>query len=136
MEANSIEPRLKYQPGDAEPPIDAAEKSIDDVEPDCTGNFNNLLDAAVAGTFLVLVTAIIFVERARVDFAVVAAQTGGAARNRTGLAAGLRPKGSRAEFSHGGRRGGHRARSGEGIVRRIAFRARATNVEGIASSMP
>ena len=69
-----------------------------------------------------------FLERARVDFAVVAAQTGGVARNRTGLAAGLRPKRSRAQFSNGCRRGGHCARPGEGIVRRIAFRARATNV--------
>ena len=56
-----------------------------------------------------------FVERARVAFAVVAAQTGGAARDRAGLAAGLRAERNRPESPHRRRHGGHRARSGEGI---------------------
>ncbi len=86
--------------------------------------FNNRLDAIVAGTFLVLVTGIILLSVR--EWILLLSRRKPAVLHETEPVwlpdYALKETGP--NLAHGRRHGGDRARSGEGIVRRIAFRAR------------
>ena len=89
-----------------------------------TLDFNNLLDAAVAGTFLVLVTAIIFVSVC--EWILLLSRRKPAVLHETEPVwlPDYAMKEAGPEFSNGGRRSGYRLWPGQRIVRRIAFGAR------------